>query len=64
MNHYSNKKFCATTQVDTTAAHHSGFKAPFTLSEALHRKLHYEFIDLEKTMSFLNRNKQREQSIN
>jgi hypothetical protein len=26
----------------------SGFKAPFTLSEGLHRTLHYEFIDLEK----------------
>lgn len=42
------KKFCATTQFDATAAHHSGFKAPFTLSEGLHRTLHYEFIDLEK----------------
>lgn len=42
------KKFCATTQFDATAAHQSGFKAPFTLSEGLHRTLHYEFIDLEK----------------
>ena len=42
------KKFCATTQFDATAAHHSGFKAPFTLSEGLYRTLHYEFIDLEK----------------
>lgn len=24
---------------------HSCFKAPFTLSEGLHRTLHYEFID-------------------
>ncbi|HAQ17690.1 MAG TPA: UDP-N-acetylglucosamine 4-epimerase [Prolixibacteraceae bacterium] len=42
------KKFCATTQFDATAAHNSGFKAPFTLSEGLHRTLHYEFIDLNK----------------
>jgi len=42
------KKFCATTQFDATAAHNSGFKAPFTLSEGLHRTLHYEFIDIEK----------------
>lgn len=42
------KKFCATTQFDATAAHHSGFKAPYTLSEGLHRTLHYEFIDSEK----------------
>ena len=42
------KKFCATTQFDATAAHNSGFNAPFTLSEGLHRTLHYEFIDLEK----------------
>ena len=39
------KKFCATTQFDSTAAHNSGFKAPFTLIEGLHRTLHYEFID-------------------
>lgn len=42
------KKFCATTQFDATTAHNSGFKAPFTLSEGLHRTLHYEFIDPEK----------------
>jgi len=42
------KKFCATTQFDATAAHSSGFKAPFTLAEGLHRTLHYEFIDKEK----------------
>jgi len=29
-------------------AHSSGFKAPFTLSEGLHRTLHYEFIDVDK----------------
>ncbi len=42
------KKFCATTQFDATTAHNSGFKAPFTLSEGLHRTLHYEFIDPQK----------------
>lgn len=42
------KKFFTTTQFDATAAHSSGFKAPFTLSEGLHRTLHYEFIDPEK----------------
>jgi nucleoside-diphosphate-sugar epimerase len=42
------KKFCATTQFDATAAHSSGFKAPFTLAEGLHRTLHYEFIDPQK----------------
>jgi len=42
------KKFCATTQFDATKAHSSGFTAPFTLAEGLHRTLHYEFIDTEK----------------
>lgn len=42
------KKFCATTQFDATKAHSCGFKAPFTLSEGLHRTLHYEFIDTAK----------------
>ncbi|GET24189.1 NAD-dependent epimerase/dehydratase family protein [Prolixibacter sp. NT017] len=42
------KKFCATTQFDAAKAHSSGFKAPFTLAEGLHRTLHYEFIDTEK----------------
>jgi len=42
------KKFCATTQFDATEAHNSGFKAPFSLAEGLHRTLHYEFIDTEK----------------
>lgn len=37
------KKFCSTTQFDATAAHSSGFKAPYTLSEGLHNTLHYEF---------------------
>ena len=60
------KKFClprceayrgATTQFDATAAHSSGFKAPFTLSEGLHITLHYEFID-RKRDEVLSRNKQ------
>ncbi len=42
------KKFCAITQFDATTAYNSGFKAPFTLAEGLHRTLHYEFIDKEK----------------
>lgn len=42
------KKFCAVTQFDATAVHKSGFVAPFTLSEGLHRTLHYEFIDPQK----------------
>lgn len=42
------KKFCATTQFDAALAHNSSFTAPFTLSEGLHRTLHYEFIDPEK----------------
>ncbi len=53
------KKFClprrevrpcrgATTQFDSTAAHSSGFKAPFTLSEGLHCTLEYEFLNQGK----------------
>jgi len=42
------KKFCATTQFDATATHSSGFKAPFNLTEGLHRTLHYEFIETGK----------------
>jgi GlcNAc-P-P-Und epimerase len=37
------KKFCATTQIDATIAHRSGFKAPFTLAEGLDRTLKSEF---------------------
>jgi len=33
---------------DFGTAHNSGFKAPFTLAEGLHRTLHYEFIYKEK----------------
>ena len=42
------KKFCATTQFDATAAHSSGFKAPFTLSEGLDKTLQYEFAGAQK----------------
>ena len=42
------KKFCTTTQFDATAVYNSGIKAPFALSEGLHRTLYYEFIDTEK----------------
>jgi len=42
------KKFCATTQFDATAAHSSGFKAPFTLSEGLDKTLQYEFTGSQK----------------
>lgn len=38
------KKFCATTQYDATAAHSSGFIAPFSLEEGLSRTLEYEFV--------------------
>jgi hypothetical protein len=42
------KKFCATTQFDSTQAHNCGFKAPYTLSDGLHNTLHYEFIEKQK----------------
>ena len=42
------KKFCATTQFDVTLAHSCGFKTPYSLSEGLHRTLHYEFINQQK----------------
>ena len=38
------KKFCATTQFDSTRAHNTGFKAPYTLQEGLIRTLEFEFI--------------------
>ena len=38
------KKFCATTQFDSTKAHNTGFKAPYTLKEGLTRTLEFEFI--------------------
>jgi len=39
------KKFCATTQFDSTRAHSSGFTVPFSLSEGLDRTLKHEFAD-------------------
>ena len=38
------RKFVATTQFDSTKAHSSGFKAPYTLEEGLDRTLNYEFV--------------------
>lgn len=42
------KKFCATTEFDSTAAHTSGFKVPFSISEGLSRTLQFEFANKEK----------------
>ncbi len=39
------KKFCATTQFNSTKAYNCGFKAPYTLTQGLHNTLHYEFLD-------------------
>ena len=41
------KKFCATTQFDSTKAH-SVFNAPFTLEEGLNKTLEFEFINLKE----------------
>lgn len=38
------KKFCATTQFDSTKAMTSGFVPPFTLKEGLARTLEFEFV--------------------
>lgn len=38
------KKFCSTTQYDSTKAHNTGFVPPYTLSEGLTRTLEFEFI--------------------
>lgn len=38
------KKFCATTQFDASAAHSSGFAAPYSLDEGLARTLTFEFV--------------------
>ncbi len=38
------KKFCATTQYDSTKAHNTGFVAPYSLKEGLNRTLDFEFI--------------------
>lgn len=39
------KKFCATTEFDSTKMLQSGFQAPYTLAEGLSRTLQYEFIN-------------------
>ena len=38
------KKYCSTTQFDSTKARNTGFVAPYTLSEGLTRTLEFEFI--------------------
>lgn len=38
------KKFCATTEFDSTKAHSTGFVPPYTLNEGLARTLEFEFI--------------------
>jgi len=38
------KKFCATTQFDSTKAMTSGYKPPFTLAEGLSRTLEFEWV--------------------
>lgn len=42
------KKFCATTQFDSTKAHNCGFNAQYTLAEGLDKTLRYEFINNSK----------------
>lgn len=39
------KKFCSTTKFDSSKAHSSGFKAPFTIEDGLKRTLEYEFLN-------------------
>lgn len=38
------KKFCATTQFDSSKAMNSGFVPPFTLAEGLSKTLEFEFV--------------------
>ena len=38
------RKYCATTQYDSTKAHNTGFIPPYTLQEGLERTLDFEFI--------------------
>ena len=38
------KKFCATTQFDSTKAMNSGFRPPYTIEEGLRRTLEFEFV--------------------
>jgi len=42
------KKFCATTQFDSTLVTESGFKAPYTLSEGLEKTIQFEFISKQQ----------------
>jgi nucleoside-diphosphate-sugar epimerase len=39
------KKFCATTQFDSTKVEESGFEKPFTIGQGLANTLNHEFID-------------------
>lgn len=38
------KKFCATTEFDSSKMLNSGFKAPYSLAEGLIRTLEFEFV--------------------
>jgi hypothetical protein len=42
------KKFCATTQFDSTKAHSTGFILPYTLSQGLDRTIKFEFVNEKK----------------
>lgn len=42
------KKFCATTQFDSTKVFTSGFKARYTLKEGVNRTIKYEFVDTKQ----------------
>lgn len=42
------KKFCATTEFDSTKAHSIGFTAPYTIDEGLTNTLKFEFVDKKK----------------
>ena len=42
------KKFCSTTQFDSSKAHATGFTAPFSLREGLRRTIGFEFLNPAK----------------
>lgn len=42
------KKFCATTEFDSSKMHSTGFKPPYTLAEGLSRTLEFEFLHPRK----------------
>lgn len=42
------KKFCATTEFDSSKAHSSGFIPPYTIDEGLKQTLEYEFLHPQK----------------